>query len=107
MIRGHRPLLYSAPSAAAMDEFHVDATVDLVERPKSGAREALERLFSRFLPSLQRWASGRLPRWTRDLIDTDDLVQEAVFRALRQIDTFESRHEGVDLSKGAEHRFLH
>ena len=73
----------------------VDSTFDLVERAKGGDRDALERLFTRFLPSLRRWASGRLPRWTRGMTDTDDLVQDTVFRAVKRIDRFESRHEGA------------
>ncbi|OLC82775.1 MAG: hypothetical protein AUH72_05820 [Acidobacteria bacterium 13_1_40CM_4_65_8] len=78
-----------------MDETRLDTTVDLVERVKSGDREALDQLCSRFLPALRRWASGRLPRWTRDLMDTDDLVQETVVRAMNRMGTFESRHEGA------------
>jgi RNA polymerase sigma-70 factor (ECF subfamily) len=73
----------------------LDTTFDLVERAKSGDREALDTLFTRYLPALRRWASGRLPRWTRDLMDTDDLVQETVLRAVKRIDRFESRHEGA------------
>ncbi len=73
----------------------VDTTFDLVERAKAGDRDSLDRLFARYLPSLRRWASGRLPRWTRDLMDTDDLVQETVLRAVKRIDQFESRHEGA------------
>jgi RNA polymerase sigma-70 factor (ECF subfamily) len=73
----------------------VDSTVDLVERAKAGDSDAVNRLFARFLPSLRRWASGRLPRWTRDLMDTDDLVQETLIRAVKRIGQFESRHEGA------------
>jgi RNA polymerase sigma-70 factor (ECF subfamily) len=73
----------------------VDSTFDLVERAKAGDREALDRLFARYLPALRRWARGRLPRWTRDLMDTDDLVQETVWRAVKRMGTFESRHEGA------------
>jgi len=110
--RTDRPILYSAPPAA-MDETHagdsplvgrsdatagplrVDSTFDLVERAKTGDREALDCLIARHLPPLRRWASGRLPRWTRDLMDTDDLVQETVFRAVKRIGAFEARHEGA------------
>jgi RNA polymerase sigma factor (sigma-70 family) len=73
----------------------LDSTFELVERAKSGDDDALNQLFARYLPPLRRWASGRLPRWTRDLMDTDDLVQETVFRAVKRIDRFESRHEGA------------
>jgi RNA polymerase sigma factor (sigma-70 family) len=73
----------------------LDSTFDLVERAKTGDSDALNDLFARYLPSLRRWASGRLPRWTRDLMDTDDLVQETVVRAVKRMDRFESRHEGA------------
>src|ERR1043166_6587963 len=73
----------------------VDSTFDLVERAKTGDSAALNELFVRYLPPLRRWASGRLPRWTRDLMDTDDLVQETVVRAVKRINRFESRHEGA------------
>jgi RNA polymerase sigma factor (sigma-70 family) len=36
-----------------------------------------------------------LPRWTRDLRDTEDLVQETLVQTLRHIDDFEPRHEGA------------
>jgi len=91
---GDTPLA-DRPPASPAGEAGLDSTVALVERAKTGDREALDRLFARFLPSLRRWASGRLPRWTRDLMDTDDLVQETVMRAINRIDRFESRHEGA------------
>jgi RNA polymerase sigma-70 factor (ECF subfamily) len=83
------------PRPQAKAQASLDSTFDLVERAKAGDREALERLFARHLPSLRRWARGRLPRWTRDLMDTDDLVQETVLRAVKRIQAFESRHEGA------------
>lgn len=73
----------------------LESTLDLVQRAKAGDRTALDRLFTRCLPALRRWASGRLPRWTRDLMDTDDLVQETVVRAVNRLDSFEPRHEGA------------
>lgn len=73
----------------------LESTFDLVQRAKAGDREALDRLFARCIPVLRRWASGRLPRWTRDLMDTDDLVQETVVRAVSRIEAFEPRHEGA------------
>ena len=71
------------------------STADLVRRAKAGDREALDRLFARSIPPLRRWASGRLPRWTRDLMDTDDLVQETVVRVVNRIGAFDPRHEGA------------
>jgi RNA polymerase sigma-70 factor (ECF subfamily) len=91
---GHKPFDFRQP-VATVGQHGVDTTFDLVERAKSGDDDALNRLFARYLPSLRRWASGRLPHWTRDLMDTDDLVQETVVRAVKRIDRFESRHEGA------------
>ena len=79
----------------SMDPVRPDSTFDLLERARGGDHDAIERLFARFLPALRRWASGRLPRWSRDLMDTDDLVQETMIRALRRLDDFEVRHEGA------------
>jgi RNA polymerase sigma-70 factor (ECF subfamily) len=78
-----------------VDEPTADSTFDLLTRAQAGDDAARDRLFTRYLPALTRWASGRLPRWSRDLMDTDDLVQETLMRALRRIDGFEHRHEGA------------
>jgi len=67
----------------------------LLHRAKAGDRSALDELMRRYLPRLRRWASGRLPRWGRDLADTHDLVQETVFRAFRRIEVFEPRSDGA------------
>jgi RNA polymerase sigma factor (sigma-70 family) len=92
----HRPAQpQSASASATMDESAVERTTDLVEKAKSGDRAALDRICTRFLPALRRWASGRLPRWSRDLMDTDDLVQETVIRAVKRMSSFESRHDGA------------
>ena len=56
----------------------LESTFQLIERARSGDEEALNRLFVLHLKPLQRWASGRLPKWARDLADTDDLVQETL-----------------------------
>lgn len=67
----------------------------LLERVRQGDSEALERLLHRYVPSLRRWARGRLPRWARDLADTEDLVQDTIIRTLPRLNAFEYRHEGA------------
>ena len=89
----HTSPAYSA--SQPMEPIAVDKTVDLVERAKRGDQEALNLLCARYLRSLRRWASGRLPRWARDMTDTDDLVQETFIRAIKCMPSFESRHEGA------------
>jgi RNA polymerase sigma-70 factor (ECF subfamily) len=73
----------------------VESTFHLIERARAGDKEALERLFARHLKPLQRWASGRLPKWARDLADTDDLVQDTLVQTFKRIDAFEPRRVGA------------
>jgi RNA polymerase sigma factor (sigma-70 family) len=73
----------------------LDSTFDLIERVRGGDREALERLVARHVGPLRRWVSGRLPRWARDLADTDDLVQDTLLRTFQKIDRFEARGVGA------------
>jgi RNA polymerase sigma factor (sigma-70 family) len=63
----------------------------LVRRAKAGDAGALDRLILRYLPRLRRWARRRLPAWARDVAETEDLVQETLFNAIRQLPTFEMR----------------
>jgi len=72
-----------------------DETYRLLERAKGGDREALNDLFARHIPTLRRWASGRLPRWTRDITDTQDLVQETVLQVFKRMEAFEPRGDGA------------
>jgi RNA polymerase sigma-70 factor, ECF subfamily len=70
-------------------------SVELIRRAKGGDERALDRLFERYLPIMRRWAGGRLPRWARDMVDTDDMVQETLVKAYRNVGTFEPRHDGA------------
>jgi len=70
-------------------------TGELLQRAKNGDHNALDALMSRYRPRLERWASGRLPGYARSLLDTDDLVQETLVRALEGLDQIEVRGPGV------------
>lgn len=72
-----------------------EETSRLIERARAGDEAASDALFARYLEPLRRWATGRLPRWARDARDTNDLVQETLFRTFRCIDQFEYRREGA------------
>jgi RNA polymerase sigma-70 factor (ECF subfamily) len=73
----------------------LETTIDLLNRARNGDAEALDSLIGRYLPPLQRWARGRLPRWARNMADTDDIVQEALVDTFRKIESFEHRGEGA------------
>jgi RNA polymerase sigma factor (sigma-70 family) len=81
----------------ASDEANTPAesSVHLLARARAGDRTALDALMARHLPRLRRWASGRLPRWARDVADTQDLVQETLLHTFKRIDTFEVRGDGA------------
>lgn len=70
-------------------------SVELIRLANGGDRRALDHLFARYLPILRRWASGRLPGWARDLVDTDDVVQETLIRTYRNVENFVPRHDGA------------
>ena len=67
----------------------------LLEQVRGGDSQALNRLLQRYLPRLSRWASGRLPRWARDMSDTDDLVQDTLARSLSNLSRFRPEGEGA------------
>ena len=58
----------------------LDSTAVLIQRVREGDKDSLERLIQRHLAPLRRCTTGRLPRWARDLADTDDLVQDTLLR---------------------------
>jgi RNA polymerase sigma-70 factor (ECF subfamily) len=70
-----------------------ESSFELIERAQNGDADALDRLMARYRPRLQRWASGRLPRYARGMTDTDDLVQEALIGTFKNFDQFEHRGE--------------
>jgi RNA polymerase sigma-70 factor (ECF subfamily) len=74
---------------------NADSTAALLSRIRAGDGSAREELAGRYLTALRRWAHGRLPHAARDLVDTDDLVQSALVRALHRLESFEPRGEGA------------
>jgi RNA polymerase sigma factor (sigma-70 family) len=73
----------------------LDSTLYLIQQVRRGDQEALDRLLARHVGPLRRWVSGRLPRWARDLADTDDLVQDTLLRTFTKIKDFEVRGPGA------------
>jgi RNA polymerase sigma-70 factor, ECF subfamily len=72
-----------------------ESTRDLLSRFRNGEAQAADLLFQRYLIVMRRWARGRLPRYARDLADTEDIVQEALTRAFRHLGTFEDKGVGA------------
>jgi len=88
----------SAPRSERHPDVGLESTADLFERIRTGDDTARERLIGRYLTTLRRFAHGRIPASARSLIDTDDLVQTSLLRAMGQMDSFEARREGAFLA---------
>lgn len=76
----------------------METTVRLVERIRAGDRVARDILVERYFGALHRWARGRLPTYARSELNTEDLVQETLVRALGRLERFEARETGSFLA---------
>jgi RNA polymerase sigma factor (sigma-70 family) len=72
-----------------------ESSLDLIKRVQDGDASALDALIARYRPRMVRWASGRLPGYARDLVETQDLVQDTLVQAFRKIGGIEIRGEGA------------
>jgi len=77
------------------DSVGEQTSVDLLQRAKGGEDDALNRLLERYVPPLTAWASQRLPRWARDVMDTGDLVQETLLGTIRNLGHFQPQRDGA------------
>jgi RNA polymerase sigma-70 factor (ECF subfamily) len=75
-------------------ELRAESTVDLLARARGGDARAFDLLYARYAPRLREWARGRLPLRSRDLLDTEDIVQEVLVRSLKHVASFEPRADG-------------
>jgi RNA polymerase sigma-70 factor (ECF subfamily) len=73
------------------------STRTLILRVNAGDDAARNELCRRFLPGLRRWAHGRLPSAARGLVETDDIVQISLVRALSRLGSFDARSKGAFL----------
>jgi RNA polymerase sigma factor (sigma-70 family) len=72
-----------------------ETSFQLLLRARDGDQDAVELLCARYLPRLNRWARGRLPRGARSAMDTGDVVQEVLINVIRRLKMFEPRDEGT------------
>lgn len=73
----------------------MDSTRGLFSRAKKGDLEAREKLWKRLRERLCRYAHGRLPKRLRSLMETEDVVQDALAQTFRRIDLFDPKHSGA------------
>jgi RNA polymerase sigma-70 factor (ECF subfamily) len=72
----------------------LDVTADLIARINSGDEAALEILIKRCLPVLRRIVRSRLSGHARSMLDTDDVVQDALVSTIKRIPHFVWRNPG-------------
>lgn len=77
-----------------------DSTLHVLKRAQGGDEAAARDLMERAMPSVRRWARGRLPTYARGAADTEDIVQDVFLRTLKNLKQF--RHHTV----GALHAYL-
>jgi len=73
-------------------EIHPE-TIALVRSAQGGDRDALEALFARYLPRVRQIVAFRLGRRPRDLVEHEDLVQDALLKAFSNLELYEERSE--------------
>ena len=76
----------------------IESTATLLLKVKAGDNNAREQLCKIYIPLLSKWAHGRLPKYARDMAETDDLVQVSLMKALEKLDSFTPIREGSFLS---------
>ncbi len=69
-------------------------TVELLRRARSGEDDAKNELVRRYAPRARGLAALRMGESLHDMVDCDDIVQDAMLTALERIDQFEPRSEG-------------
>jgi len=70
-----------------------ETSFELVRRACAGDADAENEVCRRYTPRLHKWARGRLPAGARPALETADVVQEVLIRAIRTFPEFEVRHE--------------
>ena len=72
-----------------------ERSVELLRLAQAGDEQARNDLLARYLPRLERWATRRLPMGVRSMLDTGDIVQDAVIATLRHLDKIEVRADNA------------
>lgn len=70
------------------------STKTLLDRGRVGDRSALDRVFSRLVTHLRRWAHGRLSRGAHGVTDTADVVQDAALGVWKKLDSIDIQRPG-------------
>jgi RNA polymerase sigma-70 factor (ECF subfamily) len=78
-----------------VDDLSENPTSELLPRARAGEAAAIAALHARFEPRVRGFAAVRLGRTLHDLVDCDDIVQEAMSTAFTRLRQFEGSSEGA------------
>jgi RNA polymerase sigma-70 factor (ECF subfamily) len=79
----------------ANDELEARSTLTLLSEARRGNERAIDVLLERHRRLLLKWGRGRVPRNVRDLVDTEDLVQDVLARTMGHLGSFDPQHSGA------------
>lgn len=79
----------------AHDELDARSTLTLLSEARAGNERAIDVLLERHRRVLLKWGRGRIPRNARDLVDTEDLVQDVLARTMVHLGSFDPQHSGA------------
>jgi RNA polymerase sigma-70 factor (ECF subfamily) len=91
-VQASRPPVVQADVKDTMAPSNGETSFELLRRARTGDALAVDDLCRRYLPRLRRWATGRIPASARSAMDTGDVVQEVLIKAMRQLPSFEPRN---------------
>lgn len=73
----------------------ITRTLELLARAKDGDKEALGRALARYAEPIRRIVRARMGKPLRRLVDSGDIVQEAIIVALRNWSSYDVRDEAT------------
>ncbi len=73
----------------------LSTTILLLSKIRSGDAAAIDELVKIYYPILHQWAKGRMPFYHRDLVETSDIVHEALMNAIKHIHKLKAERPGA------------
>ncbi len=67
----------------------------LLNKYKQGDDSSFDELFAIFQPALIRWAHGRIPKQAKNFMDTEDMVQDTMLLAFKNIKNIKANRPGA------------
>ncbi len=69
-------------------------TAILLKQFKNGDQQSCDQLFELYQPALLRWAHGRIPKQAQGFMETEDMVQDTMALAFKNIAAIKAERAG-------------